>query len=485
MPTLEWNQHYGGVSDDPRNETRISFEMVEHFDIYTSTRKLIPLRSSENVDSSDKKITKFLYSTEGNFFGMGVDGAKIEIYELDSVPAGNTWNTVTNGVSSGNGTFLGGFGEYKGDIYGIWGGNKVFKWDDYAGSPTFTDSFGTTVTSPTVVADPIIGSDDEFYMFYDNYVGQIDSGGTWTNNKFILPSEYKIRSAARRGDFLYIAASGDGVKTTSKIFIWDYINADPVDVIDLGLPLVYVIANVDGEILTVSLGEPSSITFQQNLIVKQWVKGDTSSTKKSIPLGTNGFSCLKEVFVDDNRLYFGLNRNDNSDPQYKGVWCVGRKNDTKPWALSRIHKPDNDTTINDLNSFYKLGDFFWVSHGTTGEIDRTDDSETYSATSTAITEIIDLGSPTTKKMLEAIAVGHDPIGSGTVYVDYRVDAETSWTNLITSNTANSTFKDATRPSGGGFLPKDFTQIQFRVRSTGGEVPTSLRAKIERMTSKLD
>lgn len=482
----------GGETDDPDNLTSVSFDVLRGFNLNPSNYALTPERSVEADEDKTFNITKFLQASDGEFYGFGSgtggSAGKMQIYLKDD-PITGSWATATNGVSTGNGSIVTVLGSYKDYVYFVWDNPRILgRWGDITATPTFTDSFGTFATAPTTISTGIIGGDAAFYFGHDNLLGQVSTAGVFTEDKLILAPEFKITSLAKWGSYLAIAASGDGIKNNSTLFLWNYIDALPSVSVDFGVESLQTIGNVDGNMVGVSLSSSrTDINFNQTMNVKLWSGGQTATLLWEKPLGEKGWSIEQETFIEDNNLYFLLNVNSNSAPsERKGVWSVGRKNQNYPWRVSQRLKMINDTVLSNVDGWYKLGDYWWVAHSVDGSVERTNNDDAYLSTAVLETEILSLDDPTQTGRLMGVACVFEALpASSTITVYYRKDEETAWTQIATETTTNATILEATEISGTVQLPTEWRYIQFKIEAYGGAVITGFKAKYDPMTSQLD
>jgi len=163
---IKFNTFYGGVSDDPRENSSTEFIISKHFDIFSNPNRLTPYRSFE-ADTNDGtsatgmkiyKIEDFLYAaTSSKFYGLGqsTNGFTRLFYKNDA-PTGN-W--IKPGGSTGNKTVQNGcLVEYKDYLWGFQGTTSVWRYGTLSGVPTISNEIGTvgtvfnTVTGVTIAA---------------------------------------------------------------------------------------------------------------------------------------------------------------------------------------------------------------------------------------------------------------------------------------------------------------------------------------------
>lgn len=485
MATKTWSMttFYGGMTDDPRTETRVSFSDMGHFDT-SDPNVLKPYREFVADETLAALIQNFVYANN-TLYGVGTDTATQNKLKLWTKSLSGSWTAATNGESTGNGALTGGLGYYptRGGIIGVWGGTSVFEYDDITGSPTFADTAGSLSATPSVVSNGIVGKDDEYYFGHDNFLAQYSSTGNFTEKKLILPAQYKIRSLERIGSYLAIGCTGDGISQRSVVFLWDYIKADPEDVIDCGLEQLWHIANLGGVLQIVSIS-PNNADFslEQRLVFRQWLGGDKAEAYWQKELGSNGYFSRASRHVEGGKFYFILDKNSDTDTN-KGIWSIGRKNTDLPFQVVKDIKGVNasDTIETVINSFIKTGDYFWVSFGTDGSVERTNNTEDYDITSYAETEIIQGENLMAKKRVVRAGLAYKKLPTdGVVTLKYKTDTEASFTTIFSETTDNSTGEFVSRTSSDTALPSDWHEITFRVESTDGAEILGIYMEYEEM-----
>lgn len=105
----------------------------------------------------------------------------------------------------------------------------------------------------------------------------------------------------------------------------------------------------------------------------------------------------------------------------------------------------------------------------------------YTQTSALETGYYDGGNMNIDKKLLAVDLQFRGLTGTGVICYYKKDAETSWTQIFSDNTANDLHYTARNITGGENLPT-FKQIDFRIEAKGGQTLTGFKFKYEQQTS---
>ena len=485
MPEIRFGPFLGGITGEPENNTQVSFDDCQHFDVFTNPFLLTPYRDLEANEDKTFTITDFEYAND-TLFGQGrnTGDTKVKIYEKASNAIDDDWTAATGSEAASVGaTNRGTFKHYKNYIYGVRANTSVYRWGDITGTPTFTEGFGTiSSVSGKRVSEGIIAKDDVLYIPHDTDLASVDDSATFTAVAFDLPDE--ITSLENWGNYLAIATKGDGITTNSRVFLWNLIDADPSEVVDWGREELFLIGRLGDALYGVSLTEGTSLSFDQSLVIKRWAGGQEAEVIFQKNLGGTGYSITKHRHVEDNRISFGLSKNDNSETN-KGIWAIGRKNAKFPVIVNHEIKAINDEAITTIENFFKLGDHYFIAHSTDGSVDRTDNAANFTATSFVETEIFNGGDPTKEKNMKGVTVSYKPLpANGQAVLKVKVNRASSWSTVFTETTNDATETFETRLGASTHFNR-FKEIQFRIESTGKAEILGLRAEWEFTGSKID
>lgn len=470
----------------------------QHFDIFSDPTRLIPYRSTEaeanatsaaNLGTFD--LRHFTLGTNGKMYALGNDGAGHSQIFQKTDPTAGLWSAST--TSAGNGTQIyGSFIEWQGAWWGMQGTNQVWKYVIATNTitNTVTGALGTTIVT---VAQPVVGADDNMYMFYNNKVVRVSPAGVVSDNVLTnLPSDMRITSACRWGSYIAIGmaygtsatASPTGV---SKVFIWDMVTTTTVnDVIDWGEGALMVLGNIEGRVVGVSnkyLETPSGLTSlalgQGSMVVRMWSGGQSQVFREivanqNVTLGR----FIRDVVVRDNKMYwvasvpFGSSTSTEST-YHLGIWAFGRKDKDSDYSLSLDYVDENIDTANyKIVSFGAAGSYWFLNHGASGLVFKTDDAANYTFTSVYETEVFWDGKETNKIIGVTVTTEFLPT-AGTITVKYKRDEETSYTTIYTDGTDNSLRRSATFIESSGVTLPSYKRLRLRIESTGGATPTGL------------
>lgn len=478
-------QWWGGVSDDVREQTTTEFFISKHFDTITSPNRLTPYRDSEADENTAFLIRNFVY-TGSVFFGLGRTAAntKTKVYFKDPSPITGTWTAATNGEAANNDTtHFDTLAAYGGDLWGLRTGPSIWQYD--ISGTTFNQSIVALAENPSTVCPPVHHPiSDRLFFGYNNRIAQVD-GLVGTDGVLILPSNLAITSMCPFGDAMAIAcAAKTGNSSQSYVYLWNMIDPTPYQMIDWGQETLKVLESADNQLIGVSLAGNSDFNFAQTLFFKSWNGGDVEKIKE-IPLDATTYVLGVQKVLNQNRLYSVLYNSAGGTDAFSGIWVIGRKNEKYPWQVTVDRKFSNDTSITSVQGINKLGDYMWVAHSNDGQVDRTNDSSSYTATSFVDTQKYNGDNPSIEKQLRGVALSYvaNP-AAGVPVLKYRKDAETSYTEIFTDTTddAMSTIRTAVALTTS--LP-NFCEIQFRVECTGGTQITQIRFLYDFKGSSMD
>lgn len=484
---IELKTFEGGVSDDVRLPSNNSYEVSQHFDIFSKPKQLIPYRkpeTDETISNTSTAMSEFsiknFESANSKLWGLAQVSSGSQFVRImeKSVPDGD-WALSATGTDVSGARGLQTFTHYKNYIYGFRSNRYLWRYGDITGTRAFTNTFGDTGAGDIAnTTQGHIAKDDNLYVGHNNKLSSVDGAGTFTADVLTLPTNLYLTDLDDYNTKLAIGTRPKNTaEGTSKLFTWDLVSDDVSDVIDWGEGDLKCVGNVEGVIIGVSeVAGGTSTNLEPKAVISQWAGGSRKVIKEISLVDEDGntYSVNQGSRKKGNKMYFSVVATaGGSQKKLQGVWVIGRKKEGRPIATT-IDRYINDTSsATSVYSFFFVGDFFWTSHGATPTIQRTDDDANFTEP-ILITQ--KYGDPLLDHTLLALGVSHLPLTSGqSVKVEYRVNEATSWTTVMTSSVANSLSKVVTQAVGIGNF-KTFSEIQFRLTSIGGAKITGLRGK---------
>lgn len=499
MPkTITVRQFNGGVSDDVREPTSTKFANSGHFDIFSNPYRLTPLRSFE-ADTNDGSTSTgmkqyfikdaFYASKSAKLYGLGQTGAGlVKIAYKEDATTGN-WTLPSS--SEGNGAVkYGCFFEYQDYAWGFQGTNQVFKWGLLSGTPSITNSVTTVASTITSVANGVIAADANAYMAYNNVVVRISTAGTVTDLAKTVPSNFKITSLDNYGKYLAIGCAPISTfNGQSKLFLWDLSSDLFAESVEWGDGELRVIGNVEGMIVGITDRYLNNATGagKGSLVVQGWNGGTPQLLKEVFTQALTGKEVPQSKAIRGNRLYFAAKVMTNAaGTEYvEGIWSFGRKNAAYPYALA-LEYVDETVNTSGIQAFSTAANYFFVAHSADGSFDKTNDAATYANTSFYESQTHDFGDATVTHRLDQLSVMCPPIPTGgSITAKYKVDDDTAWTTIGTLSTAGSLGRDFFGIESTGDPFATFSEVRFRLESTGGAEISGIRATATDLAGSTD
>ena len=252
-----------GMSEDVRIQDFASYFFALHFDIFSQDKICRPFRDLEAIqtDISNQRIERIILDgVSGKFYGLGqVSSAdtNVRIYVANADAAGlpSSWQAATTADGSTNIRASECFVLYRGFLVGF---TDQQIWCYKLSTNTFTDS-AVALSTETNRTNGLITSDGLLIMVERNsgagnsvniHVcnGNPDTGGNWSVTA-IVPTDYDVVDLEEWGKYVALLATplNPGM-LTPKIFLWNKVDTDPSEVIDLGEGTGQIVANIDGEL---------------------------------------------------------------------------------------------------------------------------------------------------------------------------------------------------------------------------------------------
>lgn len=479
---------FSGITNDPRDPSEGAAQMITNFDIFTDPRRMIPVRDSEDGDSGSSTSQKQNFcvalrtGTTYRLYGLGVvsgdNRAEVLMKDLttglSSDLSDSGWLTPANNQSSSGSTNFNLFVYYArtGLIYGARAGSAIWAFDPSSSAAWADTSHSLSYTN---IAQGLVHSkDDVLYIAYDNKIAS-NNNGSWTDTALTLPSHLVINSIEERGNFLFIACAPLSGIGKSVGFYWDRDSslATLSESVDLGEGVVKVAAEVDGELITISLAGGNSTRIKHRIIFRT-VNGSQAKKFRELLSTTSPTLSIAKQKVD-NRLYF-LMTGTFAGAIREGLWAIGRITSTSPFAVSNERTPNNDTALGNgtLHNFIMVGDYTFISYTNNSNakaVSKTNDQASYTATSIYEKKFIEPIGETKNVIAETVLFEPLP-AAGQVVLKTRKNEQTVWSTVQTFSTDNELMLEATRLADGTKFG-DHVERDRRIESTGGAVITGL------------
>jgi hypothetical protein len=479
---IQVNRFNGGLSKDGRVGWDYSggtfstdkYAITKHFDTFTYPNKLKPYRDTEQIETKNLDIVKFLYfynsAGTARLLGYGVVAGSTKAAVYTQVIGDDTaWSGLAKNESSTTGRNETVFFYYKDYVY-MWRSGNLMRFHTTAGD-SWADAYQTI--SFTNLAQPVHHpADDCAYFFTDNLVHRLNNA-TWAGSILTLPSNLKIVSACSFGNYLAIGCAPLASFGKSVVFLWDRDSslATISDAVDFGDGALVHLANLNNNLIgLVNYQVEVESGLNDGKILVKKASGNFATTVNEIPVDdvlAAGTLFQGNAITKDNKLYFGASPTFGGDARL-GIWVVDE------YGNATLDFVEEDATS--IEGIYNIGTGWYIAHSNDGSVSRFQNSGAFSSTIDSIYEslVFNAGDSSLKKDVVGFTVTHEPLPTaGQVTVKYRKDEATAWTTLFTSSTDN-----AISASYNQSMPRDWKEIQFRLESLGGAVVTGWKAKVE-------
>lgn len=358
------------------------------------------------------------------------------------------FSSLANGEDTTGAVIPGTLIGYKGALYCLKtkSGSTYLVKHIHGVSTTEIGAVGLSSDSGVVPQMFIHPKDNKLYMA-SGYTAASYDGSTLSTRDF--STEHEITSLTHYGNNILmamVAKNGSG----SVVAVWDgsVTSSVLVDVVTWGSDALMMIENI-GDIVvgvsSMSVGGATDVAVVSNVTFRTYAGGNaqTIRTMESVgPLGSRVFP-LKAKRNDS--VYFPMSCYLNGVLTNQ-IWSV-YKNSQGVLVIVPDRKPLNDTEINQASEPFiglsMIGDWMWVAWGatTTGSFYRTNNSESYAATSSYTTLVnpgMSLEDFSKDKTLKQVTVryGSPSSASMSFNVDYSVDGGTNY-QTATSVTAST------------------------------------------------
>lgn len=453
---LNINTFFRGISPSDKLGDAGYFNFARNLDIYSEPSAIsLNVRTvSESGASIIGGLVKWIvlgtpYDTNAYLYDW--DG---KIYKRTSGGAYSLLRSVTN--SSGEGMEI--FNDY---IYYAQN-TQLGRYGPLSGVPSFTDNWQTGLNGTTIsgsgsveVFSPIKAFRAGFAVGNGNDLGWYD-GSVWTQNRLVLPPDFKIQCLEVVDEFLAIAASGAG---QNYVFFWDGDATNYNFFIKVDDGKVQAMVNFHNQLFAV-VGEKSKLmylypTYKDLIDIPKLKRYDNLTVFPGALTVWNGI------------VHIGIASGTNSDDLVQGVYQWGSISDDFPEALNFGYtiSPDLTTGIS-VGALKVIGRSLYISWGVTGVnqgVDKVVVGNACYASGSIEFLIYDGGDTTREDLALNLKAYYSALNSGeAIQLGYKTNRNASYTLGVADTTAGDSH---TR------LPVDsdkarFYEFQFEVLFTG-------------------
>lgn len=501
MITRTINNFIGGI-DDPRSTINGACTSSRHFML--GRTKLSPYRDTETESLSSGTLTQqkltdavaVSYSaTKINIFALGNQSnvnAYPKIYQkatdsnlpdigLTTIQA--DFSATANGEGSDGVVIPGSLFSYRGsadtvpNIYCL----KTKSGSTYLMKHVYATSFteiGVIGTSPIngLVPQPLIHPKDNKVYIASGYEVKTWDGSS-LSSVVTFSKQHEITSITWQGNNIILGMVAKD-KSGSVLGIWDgstTVNT-LIDLVEFGSDTLMLLDNLNDVVIGVSglsVGGSSSITTKNNVVIRGYSGGTSIILKNIESMGTLGSRVYPFKAHRDSRIFFPMSTYLDGTRVHQ-IWSI-YKNEQGIYIVSPDRKCNNDTELvsETITGFSMIGDYFWVAFSD-GSFRRTNDQETFTATSQYIT-LVNPNMETTdrskKKQLKAVSLRcGSPVGASHT-VTLSVSADGGAYETIYSGSSSSkvrVIEQVKLANGKAFL--DAREYMFKIETTGnGEI----------------
>lgn len=468
---------------------------LKHFDNFTKENQLVPYRSNENGDSNSATfmIGAFEFAN-GQLYGLSYASGNVQHLYFKTDYTNATWdgslaNTVVNAAYQGI------IRDYHGALY--MSRSTTFDAYTYAASRLDTNISALSVQFTDAV---VHSKDDTLYLASGNKIyansSAVGANPPTASLALTLAVDYTIASMCEYGDYLALLLTPNTLGKKAYIYLWSRstTSRDGDTSIEIGNVQGLLIENVGGELIIVAQkASANALIYAVSFYsysggVPQLFAKFDSTTLLLFGVGKQKIN---------NRMYFPMALTWNGN-YLSGIWQVSRTQAGQPFEITLDHIISDSAITsagNDaLEGFIQVGDYMFISYQTGGvyAMTKTDDQANYTLTS-VLESVANPDMPladyfaTTKLM--AVGIYSAPLTSGQQLVlKVRVDS-TSNSDFKTVLTKTSVTPDTkltgyeTQITPAMNIP-DGVNIEFRIESTGGAIPTAWGYKYDVIPSNV-
>lgn len=451
MKTISLNNFSNGIQE-PR--TRVTGGCISSRHFILGTTKLKPYRDMETeaVDGGATLANQRLSSA----IRYKCTGQSETIYALGQVSTTNqypkfylkattndptaSFSSLANGEDTTGVVIPGTLTGYKGFLFCLKsksGSTYLVKHEHGVGT-TEIGAIGTSPVNGVVPQILIHPKDNKMYIASGNEVKTYD--GSSLSSVVTFSTEHEITSTTHYGNNILlgmVAKNGAG----SVVGVWSgetTINT-LLDVVSWGSDTLMILENIGDIVIgisSMSVGGTTDVAVVSNVTFRTYAGGTAQTVRTIESVGSLGSRVFPRKAKRNDSVFFPMFVYLNG-VLTKQIWSV-YKNAQGSLVIVPDRKPSNDTELTgaeDIIGLSMIGDWMWVAWAieaapsTTGAFYRTNNSDTYTATS-SYTTLVNPGMPledcSKEKVLRQVTVRYgSPTGASMSFnVDYSVDGGT-------------------------------------------------------------
>src|SRR6185503_13885370 len=390
------NRFDGGENSDIRAAAANQFATSINFDVHSLSSHLVPVRSYEadetysgdSVGIRASDLAEFgQVSNQVYAVGRKNDGTGRKIYQ--KVVSATTWLATTaadgSAAESATGSAVPGFFFKTVNSSGqaiYWfltssGGFLLVGMMDFRSAVAVNFSKVALISDTNMYIKPqaIIGADGNGYISDLHNLIAVNSDGTVENPVFELTQGNYIMSVAKDGAYLALGVYNT-LEGRSYVLLWDYVDAQASDRIELGEGAIMVLANLGGRLVAVIDKYVNSTFFGsattgQGAMKIQFVGEDTPVAEvKASGVVANAIQQFKHI---KNNVVYWYAKIPLADGTYReGIWSFGRQKSSQPYSLALERELPGT-----FEGFYGINDYLYFPHSEDGHVSRTASTDTF------------------------------------------------------------------------------------------------------------
>lgn len=280
---------------------------------------------------------------------------------------------------------------------------------------------------------------------------------------------------------VYLAIASNR-RNRAALEIWDLLDQDPIEFIDLGTGYVRVAGMAGDSLFAVIDGfiDDEVLSAKKPVMeIKEYVGNSRAVTRHrfEIPVNTDAgtvldwempVSQLKTHLKDYTLFYAKLPVDATATTFNQGLWAVGKNPETDTLDVSLYVETD---ALGDLEFVHTVGNQLAVIHGRDGSVSRLRDDGVYNLTSVYETLFFNDNDPENEKKLKGVELYFDTLPEGQeVSVLIRVNGTSTWTRLFTHSVVGTTTRECVQVESTEENLPNFKDLEIRIESTGGAAP---------------